>query len=80
MRHAGGQHWIELPRDGGERPGPKLRLLRGIRAPDLRRETQCRPPREISADRGLISPAPAQNLGLAARKFKMAFEGLSEAL
>jgi hypothetical protein len=62
MRHADGQHWIELPRDGGERPGPKLRLLRGIRAPDLRRETQYHAPGEISADRGLISPAPAKNL------------------
>jgi hypothetical protein len=49
MHYADGQHWIELPRDGGERPGPKLRLLRGIRAPDFRRETQCHAPREISA-------------------------------
>jgi len=68
MHYADGQHWIELPRDGGERPGPKLRLLRGIRAPDLRREAQYRPPREILADRRSISPAPAHNLGLVAQK------------
>ncbi len=43
-------------------------------------EQPFRPPREISTDRWLISPARAESRLDCAKKLRMTFEGLSEAL
>jgi hypothetical protein len=66
MRDANEQYGIEAPRDGGN----ALCELRRICAAKIRRGSPCCLPREITADRWLISPAHAQKLSQTARKIQ----------